>query len=603
MGLFIEQDYACNISQPGDYVFKLGKAHKDPNYPDSAPNFIAESQYVLTVLPCEETDTHCQSNANYTPLPAITQNEVAYVGPNDNDPNIGNGDGKVDLNELPEAPISSAQVGATAGEFSVTPSGAASYTIPIQTAPGSGGHVPQLSFNYNSQGGRSALGLGWNVSGYSMVSRCGQTFSQDYDPNSTDPLVQGVNFTDTDRFCVDGQRLMLVTGTGDYGDNNAEYRTEIDTFTKFISKGISGVGPACFEAWHKNGTRTYYGDCTGINNDESALVKAGLGDNTAIMWAQSRMVDDKGNYYENRYINNVTVTPNNSGSNISNIDFYLDEILFTGNLNNNQVMNGSVKLNYVDSLSSEVSAQVLAQSPVIKLYDNSKRLVSVDSTFDGEFIRQYRLLYSRRDTAGGKLLTSVRECSSNATGAACFDPTRFTWDNTSSNSIGATSTTSMMSIPNSNRFGIRQFDANGDGVEDFVVTSKTDDSTPGGSDDGTYTYSKLFLSNGNGSFNEIPFPFNVAIPSIGDGFEVVDINADGYNDIAGTQGFYLWNGSGYTSLIEPTVFNGYAIEHYADMNGDGLIDALAKEVSGEDRNILVFENRYDQNHTKPASTL
>ena len=71
----------------------------------------------------------------------------------------------------------------TRGSFSVSPGGAANYTIPIQISPGTG----------------------------------------------------GINHDANDRYCLDGQRLIVVNGLANDA-NNAEYRTERETlivFTRF----------------------------------------------------------------------------------------------------------------------------------------------------------------------------------------------------------------------------------------------------------------------------------------------------------------------------------------------------------------------------------
>lgn len=95
--------------------------------------------------------------------------------------------------------------GFTLGEFSVTQQGASSYSVPLSVSPGTAGMQPTLSFNYNSNSGNSAMGLGWNLSGLSQITRCPATIAQDgfYDP---------VDYDDNDRFCLDGQRLQLSLG-------------------------------------------------------------------------------------------------------------------------------------------------------------------------------------------------------------------------------------------------------------------------------------------------------------------------------------------------------------------------------------------------------
>src|SRR5690606_29060670 len=112
--------------------------------------------------------------------------------------------------------------------------------------------------------------------------------------------------------------------------NNAEYRTEVDSQTRFFSKGTQGSGPQCFEAWHKNGSKSYYGDCSTDNNEEtSPLVLSGLSHNSALMWAQSQFTDDMGNYYIYKY--NVNMSNVSTYHENILLEFYLDEVRFSAN--------------------------------------------------------------------------------------------------------------------------------------------------------------------------------------------------------------------------------------------------------------------------------
>jgi len=111
-----------------------------------------------------------------------------------------------------------AQVGATPGSFAVSPSGAATYTIPIIVAPGVNGMQPNLALVYNSQGSNGLLGMGWALSGLSVIHRCGATIE-------LDGFKGGVNYDANDRFCLDGDRLIRV-GT------STEYRTEKESLQK-----------------------------------------------------------------------------------------------------------------------------------------------------------------------------------------------------------------------------------------------------------------------------------------------------------------------------------------------------------------------------------
>jgi hypothetical protein len=63
-----------------------------------------------------------------------------------------------------------------------------------------------LSLDYNSQGNNGIVGVGWSLSGLLSIGHCPQTFAQD-------SVRGGINFDSNDRFCLDGQRLVAISGT------------------------------------------------------------------------------------------------------------------------------------------------------------------------------------------------------------------------------------------------------------------------------------------------------------------------------------------------------------------------------------------------------
>lgn len=109
---------------------------------------------------------------------------------------------------------------------------------------------PALSLVYNSNSGNGLLGVGWSLAGLSTIHRCPRTLVQD-------GVKGGISFDANDRFCLDGQRLVAINGA--YGGNGTEYRTEIDSFTRIISYGTAGSGPAWFKVWTKSGQVMEYG--------------------------------------------------------------------------------------------------------------------------------------------------------------------------------------------------------------------------------------------------------------------------------------------------------------------------------------------------------
>ena len=88
--------------------------------------------------------------------------------------------------------------------FSVTEGGSASISIPIQVVRGLAGMEPQLSLSYSSGAGNGLLGIGWTLTGPSAITRCPKN-------RVTDGVRGAVTFGPGDRYCLDGQRLEIIS--------------------------------------------------------------------------------------------------------------------------------------------------------------------------------------------------------------------------------------------------------------------------------------------------------------------------------------------------------------------------------------------------------
>ncbi len=163
------------------------------------------------------------------------------------------------------------------GQFDVSAGGAATYTIPIAVPPGTSGMVPSLSIDYSSQAGDGILGLGFSLSGLPSIGRCPRTIAQD-------SVHGGVNYDANDKFCLEGQRLVPIgtTATLCYSGSGIEYRTEIEGFSRVVSCGTAGTGPAYFRVWTKSGQVMDFG-----NTADSRFIAVGT--TTARAWGVNKI--------------------------------------------------------------------------------------------------------------------------------------------------------------------------------------------------------------------------------------------------------------------------------------------------------------------------
>lgn len=252
-----------------------------------------------------------------------------------------------------------APVGATAGVFKVDEAGAAAYSVPIVVPPGTAGVEPKLSLSYNSHRGNSIAGMGWLLNGLSAIHRCPTTIAQD-----------GVSGDANARYCLDGQRLIAISGA--YGANGTEYRTERESFTRVISYGDQGGAPLSFKAWTKSGQILEYG-VTGDARIERSVVTTA----PAQIWALNKVSDRLGNYFTATYTDDSL-----------NGQYYPTQISYTGNATTDLAPQQSVRFVYA------------TRPDIVPMYDNgyrpsqqTVRLTNIQTYTGATLVRDYLLTY------------------------------------------------------------------------------------------------------------------------------------------------------------------------------------------------------------------
>lgn len=142
-------------------------------------------------------------------------------------------------------------VGSPKGQFAVSSTGAATYTVSIDVPPGIGGMQPQVGITYNSQSGMGNVGWGCNITGVSAITRGAKDIYHD-------GTAKGMSYGNDDAYYLDGKRLILVSGTE--GAVGCLYHPEGDPYTDITI--MSNGSDIYFEAKSPDGNTAVYGDNT-----------------------------------------------------------------------------------------------------------------------------------------------------------------------------------------------------------------------------------------------------------------------------------------------------------------------------------------------------
>jgi hypothetical protein len=356
--------------------------------------------------------------------------------------------------------------GSLDGSLSVNSQGAAQYTVPIQVVPGVAGMEPDLSLGYNSQAGIGILGKGWSINGLSTITRASTSHflesgldeaayiagSHDADYSSLP-----VDFNASDRFTLDGQRLVLVAGT-DYHSSDAEYRTEIDSFSRVKAHGTLNGSPSYFTVETKSGLKMTYGNTTDSQVELSVFDADTQGMVTrTLTWALSKIEDTVGNEILFTYLeSNGAIRPN--------------KITYA--------VNGTFECEVVFGYTSGQPADAVPAYIGGGSFRNDDLMNSIACYEDGTLIREYVIAYQTSTSTGVSLIDSITLHA----GGDNLPPTEFTYQERSitnefSRKHPLTQTLGVWAGDRGLVAQTRLGDINGDGFQDIIKQTATDSDT------------------------------------------------------------------------------------------------------------------------------
>ncbi|MCE7043819.1 FG-GAP-like repeat-containing protein [Dyadobacter sp. CY312] len=288
-------------------------------------------------------------------------------------------------------------VGSTPGAGNVSGSGGASYSIPIGVPPGTNGISPSVSLEYNSQAGSGIAGMGWNLSGMSVISRVGKNVY-------FDGAAGAVELSANDRFALDGSRLILKSGT--YGAAGSTYGPESEDFSTITAVGVSGNGPTSFQVLTKDGVKMEFG-----NTADSRFMSQTGGH--VMFWRLNKLRYPDGNYIE--FVYSTTTTERDSR---------LLQVKYTGNDTPGSILAPYNVIEFSYKVRQEASPGTF--SDIRTSYESGSSVLSkylLDSIAvkaEGIIAKSYRLAYGHDNV--NSYLKSVTERGSDNT---ALNPTIF----------------------------------------------------------------------------------------------------------------------------------------------------------------------------------
>ncbi len=448
---------------------------------------------------------------------------------------------------------SASGIGETTGALSVSRTGGAKYDVPIAVPPGINGIAPEISLSYDSQAGNGIAGYGWNISGISTISKVPATAFHDNQ-------IDAVDMDNLDRFALDGQRLILKSGT--YGANGAAYETEQYSNIKIVSYGTHPInaayGPEYFIVNYSDGSIAHYGHSTDSRSFSNYSIT----------------------YWENPQGIRISYEYT-----LSNNAQYINKITYGGINGQNDI--NEIRFNFTANTYRWEQAFMKGNMWFVR----DEKLDNIEVLSNNVGYRNYSLDYSSNHTASKYIrLASITESSGD--GSTSHSPITFSYNSTSP-SVNFSNHFVNLSVGNINQNNaeIVPFDLTGNGKMDFIIYEKA-----------TKNKYWIFKENGitptmqgfkvdSGNFESL-FPTTLLNHQnkvlAGQGFTLVQNGSNNEVDFKvysnGSSGpFYYqytktWNAPSYINHTSPGNTETRAKPHHyisGDFNGDGLTDVLA----------------------------
>ena len=322
----------------------------------------------------------------------------------------------------------------TSGVFNVNNTGGFNYSIPVVCSPGTAGMEPNLSISYQSGETNNWLGLGFELSGISVITRTGK--STLYDNKSG-----GVGFNSEDVFALDGSRLLHNSGT--YGQDLTTYKTPVENYYRIVSLGSQGTAsyPLSFTVTTPDGLTMEYGNTSSSRNYDNSGAEI-------LSWYINKVYDVFGNY--------MTYSYTNSGG-----ELLIDRIEYTGNSVSSLTPYNKIEFEYMER--SDVNSYYVGG----KEFKRKHILKSIVSKgINANIVRRYNFEYKYEFAS---LLSKIIEVDAHGNQ---LNPTCFEWvkEGKSATHFLCHFNPNIPNVPNTAEYDFSiPADLNGDGMKDLLL--------------------------------------------------------------------------------------------------------------------------------------
>ncbi len=470
-------------------------------------------------------------------------------------------------------------------KLEVLPEGNAKLSIALASQ----NRMEDIVLSYESGSSFGVSGIGWDLQSFSVINRCSGT----KEVGGSNP--PGSTLSSFDRFCS-GSQLRSSAGTP-YGDNGAEYRLELDRFTRITSRGGNNstnpaeyTGPDYFEVHSRDNTTSFYG-----RTPDSKLERIRCGGTTGVacatvQWALNRTVDNLGNYVDYIYQENpVTIPVQPDGTTIPGTEQVLRRIEYGGRLNlpgqsgATQAHYGQIEFDYITRPANTWRIGWMADSREAQTQELTRIRVSERNNQNQLVqLRSYRMTYIDSNSGSGvRLLSEILECRDESAGTVCLKPTKFTWQ-LGTNLISTAAAAQVSSNPDFTDYIVdaEVGDIDADGMQDVVYRTVSRK---------IYVMFSTWVSTGSFQLQRLSqtpltLPDNTPLD-----YNLIDMDGDGRDDLVmvsrvGTEDRWVVLRSMGRPLPNGRVFStsGSQLGNYlayedsvvGDFSGDGILDIL-----------------------------